>query len=98
MSAFIMADVDVSDMDAYRASGYLENVPKIAAKFGGKYRARGGEMEQLEGEWMPTRMVLIEFPDMKSLKEFVACEEYKPWRAVRHRLATSHLVALEGVD
>lgn len=97
MSAFILADVAVSDLEAYRESGYLENTPKIAAKYGGKYRVRGGDMEQLEGEWMPTRMVIIEFPDMKSLKAFVDCEEYKPWREVRQRLATSHIVAIEGV-
>ena len=49
MAAFILADVDVSDMEKYRESGYLENTPKIAARFGGKYRARGGEMHRLEG-------------------------------------------------
>lgn len=98
MSAFILADVAVSDLNAYRESGYLEAVPEIAAKYNGKYRVRGGQMEQLEGEWMPTRMVIIEFPDMTSLKEFVDCEEYKPWREVRQSLATSHMVAIEGVD
>jgi len=97
MAAFILADVDVSDMDAYRESGYLENTPKIAAKYGGKYRVRGGEMEQLEGDWIPTRMIIIEFPDMQSLKQFADSEEYKPWREVRHRLAKSHIVAIEGV-
>jgi len=98
MSAFILADVDVSDMDAYRESGYLENTPKIAAKYGGRYRVRGGQMEQLEGQWMPTRMIVIEFPDMQSLKQFADSEEYKPWREIRQKLAKSHIVAIEGVD
>ena len=42
MSAFLIADVSPADMQAYRDSGYLEAVPKIAATYGGVYRARGG--------------------------------------------------------
>lgn len=98
MSAFILADVAVSDMQAYKDSGYLEATPKIAAKYGGVYRVRGGHKERLEGEWEPTRMVIIEFPDMAKLREFVDCEEYIPWREIRQRFATSSIVALEGCD
>lgn len=97
MPAYIFADVAVNDMQAYRDSGYLENTPRIAAKYGGQYRVRGGAMEQLEGDWMPTRMVVIEFPDMQKLKAFVDCEEYKPWREIRNKFTTSHIVAIEGV-
>lgn len=98
MPAFLMADVAVGDMDEYRASGYLEATPRIAATYGGRYRARGGEMHQLEGDWLPTRMIIIEFPDMENLLAFYNCEEYAPWREVRQRLATSKCVALDGVD
>jgi len=97
MSAFILADVAVSDMQAYRDSGYLEATPKIAAKYGGVYRARGGRQELVEGDWEPARMIIIEFPDMEKLMAFVDCEEYAPWRAVRQNLATSKIVAIDGV-
>jgi len=97
MSAFILADVDVADMDAYRDSGYLENTPKIAAKFGGVYRARGGEMDMVEGGWQPARMIIIEFPDMKSARAFYQSEEYAPWAKVRQSLAKSKIIALDGV-
>ena len=97
MAAFILADVDVSDMEKYRDSGYLENTPKIAARFGGKYRARGGEMRRLEGDWQPVRMVIIEFPDMQQLLAFYKSEEYQPWIKVRQELATSRIVAIDGI-
>ncbi len=97
MPAFVLADVDVSDMNKYRESGYLENTPKIAAKFGGQYRARGGEMNRLEGDWQPVRMVIIEFPDMQRLLEFYHCDEYQPWKKVRQELATSRIVAVDGI-
>ena len=98
MSAFIIADVAVEDLDAYRASGYLEAVPEIAARHGGRYRARGGASETLEGEWVPARLVVIEFPDVERLRAFWNSDEYAPWRAVRERLARSRIVATEGLD
>lgn len=97
MPAFVLADVDVTDMDKYRTSGYLENTPKIAATFGGRYRARGGEMHQLEGGWQPVRMIIIEFPDMQKLLAFYNSEEYKPWKEIRQKLASSRIVAVDGV-
>lgn len=97
MPAFLLADVAVADMQAYIDSGYIDNVPRIAARFGGVYRARGGDMEVLEGDWKPTRMVIIEFPDMARLRAFFECEEYMPYREIRRRLTDSRIVAVDGL-
>ena len=44
----------------------------IAEQYGGVYRVRGGNMDVLETDlWSPTRMVIIEFPDMKAARAFV---------------------------
>ncbi len=98
MAAFLLADVAVPDMQAYIDSGYLDQVPVIAGHYGGVYRARGGAMDVLEGDWQPRRMIIIEFPDMQRLKQFYECEAYRPFRDIRHRLADSKIVALEGLD
>jgi len=97
MSAFVVADVEVLDLDAYKSSGYLENTPRIAATFGGKYRIRGGDMQILEGDWQPARVVLIEFPDMQKLQDFYNSEEYAPWIKVRQSFTRSKIVAIQGV-
>ena len=97
MAAFLIADVAVSDMQAYADSGYLEAVPKIAAQYGGTYRARGGAFDVLEGDWRPVRMVIIEFPDMDRLRQFYDSEDYRPYRDIRQRLTDSKIVALDGL-
>ncbi len=97
MAAFLLADVAVPDMDAYIKSGYIETVPKIAAKYGGVYRARGGDMELLEGDWQPVRMIIIEFPTMVDLKAFYDCEEYAPYRKIRQDMTNSKIVAVDGL-
>ena len=98
MSAFLIADVSPSDMQAYRESGYLEAVPKMAARFGGTYRARGGNSRVLEGDWQPKRLVVIEFPSWEQLLAFYESEEYQPYKKIRQELTKSHIVALEGLD
>jgi uncharacterized protein (DUF1330 family) len=97
MAAYLMADVLPKDVEAYRASGYLEAAVATAAAFGGVYRARGGETTVLEGDWEPERMVIIEFPSMAKLLAWYHSPEYQEWAPVRQRFVpNSKLVALEG--
>ncbi|HEY5789508.1 MAG TPA: DUF1330 domain-containing protein [Gammaproteobacteria bacterium] len=98
MPAYLLADVKPHDMQAYRDSGYLEAVVRIAADYGGRYLARGGEMQRLEGDWEPRRMVIIEFPSMADLRAWYDSAEYAPWREVRKGLADSRLVAVDGLS
>ena len=97
MAAFLIADVKPDDLEAYRASGYLEAAVETAGRHGGVYRARGGRTEVLEGDWQPNRLVVIEFPDMDSLLAWYRDPEYQRWAAVRQGLSESRLVAIEGV-
>ncbi|MDX1594157.1 MAG: DUF1330 domain-containing protein [Gammaproteobacteria bacterium] len=98
MAAYLLADVAPHDMEAYRASGYLEAVVRIAGDYGGRYLARGGEMALLEGDWAPRRMVIIEFPSMADLRAWYDSEAYAPWRALRRELTDSRLVAVDGLE
>ena len=97
MTALLLADVLPEDMEAYRASGYLEAAVQTVASFGGVYKARGGETIVLEGDWEPERMVIIEFPSMGQLLAWYRSSEYQEWAPIRQRLVpNSRIVALEG--
>lgn len=97
MTAYLMADVLAEDMEAYRASGYLEAAVRTASAHGGVYRARGGDTVVLEGDWEPDRMVIIEFPSMDDLLAWWNSPEYDEWKPVRRRyVPNSKIVALEG--
>ncbi len=97
MAAFFIADVKVHDLEAYRASGYLEAARATAAAYGGEYIARGGETAVFEGEWTPNRLVIIQFPDLESMKAWHASEEYAPWMKIRQSLADSNIVGIDGI-
>ena len=70
----------------------------IAEKFGGVYRVRGGDMEVFETDlWSPTRMVIVEFPDMQSARAFVESEEYAPVKPLRLDNARCTMAILDGL-
>jgi len=95
MPAYLIADVEVLDSAGYEA--YRQRVPATIAAYGGRYIARGGATEALEGGWSPQRCVLIEFPTMTQLKAWWDSPEYVPLRAIRQRTTRSRLVATEGL-
>lgn len=95
MSAFLIVDTKITDPVAYET--YKAQAKPIAEKFGGVYRARGGAMDVLEADlWSPTRLVIIEFPDVDAARAFVTADEYAPVQKIRHANAKCTSIILEG--
>ena len=57
MAAYVIADVKVTNPDIFRE--YMNQVPSTVERYGGKYLVRGGSLEQFEGVWEPSRLVVI---------------------------------------
>jgi len=95
MSAFLIVDTKISNPEAYEE--YKAQARPIAEKFGGVYRARGGALDVIESDlWTPTRLVIIEFPDMASAQAFAHSKEYAPVATLRHANAECTVVILDG--
>ena len=60
MTAYVIADIDVHDREAYQE--YVALVPGTLEPYGGRFLVRGGQHETLEGAWQPSRMIVTEFP------------------------------------
>jgi len=95
MPAYLIADIEVTDSVGY--DEYKKRVPAVIAAHGGRYLARGGASEVLEGTWRPKRSAIIEFPNLASMKAFWESPEYQPLREIRERSAKSNLVVIEGL-
>jgi uncharacterized protein (DUF1330 family) len=95
MSAFLVVDTKIKNPVVYEE--YKKLAKPIAEKFGGVYRARGGVLDVRETDlWSPTRIVIIEFPDMQSAQAFVDSEEYAPVKPKRINNAECTLFIVEG--
>lgn len=95
MTAFVIVDINVTDPVRY------EDYKKLAAPtvelYGGKYIARGGKTEVLEGEWEPTRLVILQFDNIEQAKIWHDSVEYSEAKHLRHETAISKMVVIEGV-
>lgn len=94
MTAYVIADTDITDHRAY--DEYKRQVAPMIAKFGGRFLVRGGNHVVLEGSWRPHRLVVIEFPSMDALTAWYNSPEYAPLLALRQPAAKDHLIAVEG--
>jgi uncharacterized protein (DUF1330 family) len=94
VAAYLIADIEVTDSDTYDA--YRREVPATVAKYGGRFAARGGAVEALEGGWTPKRVVVLEFPTMDALKRWYHSAEYKPLIALRQKASRGNVIAVEG--
>jgi uncharacterized protein (DUF1330 family) len=94
MSAYVIADVDVHDPEAY--ARYREGVPATLEAYGGRFVVRGGEWEVLEGDVDLHRLVVIEFADAEAARRWHASPEYRPLRAQREAAATTRMAVVEG--
>lgn len=95
MSAFVVVDTKIKNAEAYEE--YKKLAKPIAEKYGGVYRVRGGEMDVRETDlWTPTRIVIIEFPDMESARAFAESDEYAPVAPLRKNNADCTLFIVDG--
>ncbi len=95
MAAYLIANIAVQDPVAYEE--YKAKVPAIVHKYGGKYLARGGSFIVLEGNWQPTRIAVIRFPDLASAQALYNDPEYQPLKALRQGVARTEFVVVEGL-
>ena len=95
MTAYVIFDINVTDPEGYE--DYKKLAPPAISKYGGKYIARGGKSEILEGNWNPERVVILEFENIENAKQWIESPEYEEARLLRHKYASSHVIVVEGL-
>jgi uncharacterized protein (DUF1330 family) len=95
MSAYFVAELEVTNptaMEAYRAA-----VPATLAQYGGRFLARGGATELVEGGPQPKRVVILEFADTAAVKRWYDSPEYQKILPMRLANSTGRAFIVEGV-
>jgi uncharacterized protein (DUF1330 family) len=95
MAAYVIANIDVKDPVRYE--DYKNMSPTSVQQYGGRFVARGGKCDVLEGSWTPKRLVILEFPNAARAREWWASSEYAPAKALRQATSTGDMVVIEGV-
>jgi uncharacterized protein (DUF1330 family) len=95
MPAYVIADIEITDPAAYEE--YRSKVPATIAQYGGRYIARGGKTEPLEGGWAPKRIALLEFSSLEQAQKWYRSAEYAPLIRIRQKASRGRVILVEGL-
>jgi len=96
MPAYVIVETDIHDPEQYEQ--YKAASPAAVASGGGRFVVRGGELAVLEGDWNPSRLVILEFPDLEAAKAWYVSETYQQAKVLRDGAAHLNMVAVQGID
>jgi uncharacterized protein (DUF1330 family) len=95
MAAYVVVDIEVLEPVEYEEYKKLA-APTVTA-YGGRYVVRGGAAQVLEGEWIPNRLVVLEFPTVAQAEAWWASPEYSVAKEIRQRTARTSMVLVAGM-
>jgi uncharacterized protein (DUF1330 family) len=95
MSAYVVLDIEITDPEGF--ARYKAMATGTIGLYGGRYLARGGTTEILEGDWNPGRVVILEFDSIARAREWLESPEYRDARRLRHQAARTSMIVVEGV-
>lgn len=94
MAAFVIGEIDVIDTATY--DEYRKGVLATVQKYGGRFVARGGRAETLEGAGPAKRVVVLEFPSYERALEWYRSAEYAPLIRLRQQASRGRLLLVES--
>jgi uncharacterized protein (DUF1330 family) len=95
--AYVWAEIDVKDQDGY-IKDFLPKAQANIKESGGKYLAGGfNKTVSLSGSPPPSRVVLLQFPDMDAVKAFNV-KEQQIEADVGDKFASFRAVGIEGAQ
>jgi uncharacterized protein (DUF1330 family) len=95
MPAYVIVEVEVTDPELY--DQYRAATPTTIAAAGGRFLVRGGEVTVLEGDWQPSRLVVLEFEDLAAAERWYESEAYQAAKKLRGGGARMRMVAVRGI-
>lgn len=94
MTALVLIDLTVRDLSAM--TKYEGAAIALAGRFGGKPLVKEVQPEVIEGQWSPTWLVVLEFPNRQAVRDFYDAPDYQPLKSLRQTAATSNGLIVVG--
>ncbi|PPE73188.1 hypothetical protein C3942_15335 [Solimonas fluminis] len=97
MKCYAVAEIVVTDR--VWVKDYIQKVTPMVEAHGGRYLARTGRVEKLEGERpLPHTFLILEFPSREAARGFYESPEYRPFREARLAGSIGDFVLVPGED
>ena len=96
MAAYLIAEVTVTNSE--QMAQYREWSSRAIAEHGAEIIIRGSDIQTLEGDWRPDRIVVLKFADCAAVKAYYDSATYVQARKVREGAGTIRILAVQGAN
>ena len=77
---------------------FRRRVTATVEAHGGRFLVRGGAIKVIEGEWMPDRIVVVEFDNVEQARTWLSSPGYTEIKEIRNKSAVNaSVIIVEGV-
>ena len=94
MPTYVVGDIEISNSAAYHA--HSPRALATIARFGGRVIAGGGRIDLLEGDPMPERIFIIEFPTADAARRWYQSDDYQEALKIRRSASRGRVFLIEG--
>jgi uncharacterized protein (DUF1330 family) len=95
MAAFVVVQESIENEAVF--AQYRAKAPATVEAYGGKFLARGGNLEVLEGELPHKRLVILEFPTRQDAIAWYNSPEYQEILPLRLSSSSGIFAVLDGM-
>jgi uncharacterized protein (DUF1330 family) len=89
----MLVEITVKNAEMYEQ--YMNQIPAVIGKYGGRYIIRSSKVLPGSGGWAPDRIILVEFNDLASLRACFRSEEYAQLAPLREQATVTRSVVIE---
>ena len=95
MAGYVIIEVEITDAGRY--GEFLGQVTGTVEAHGGKFIARGGAIDVVEGDWTPPRLAILKFDSVEQAKAWLNSPEYTALNELRTSSSKINMVVVEGL-
>jgi uncharacterized protein (DUF1330 family) len=92
----LISDITVRDRAAFEVN--RTRAADAIHTYGGRYLARLGEVQGLEGSWNPNMVVTVAFPNLERARVCYYSPEYALALEVHDKALSRNLILVDGVN
>ena len=95
MSGYVIVHSEITDEPLF--AEFRQRVAATIEAHGGRYLVRGGATEVIDGDWVPERIVVVEFDSVEQARAWLSSPEYTAIKDIRVKSANASVIIVEGV-
>ena len=95
MAAYVIVDSKINNLEGMQE--YIEKVGATLGAHGGKPIVAGTNIEVVEGDLKPSRMVVVAFPSMDAAKAWYNSPAYQEILPIRTANTDDKVILVEGM-